>query len=101
MTPLVKKLLILAAVTGGIMIVYCMLKSARSNFSLLNHEGGETVCASHCFTNQNGEISDIYDCCTCHATISGRYEPNFHQCMCSSGYGDYCFKPVTNMLLSQ
>lgn len=96
-----KKLVIVAAVIGCVLIVYFTFKSTRSYFSLSDHGDLGTVCGSHCFLNQNNEISDIYDCCTCHATISGSFEPNFHQCMCSAGYGDYCFKPVTNMLLSQ
>jgi len=101
MTPDVKKIFILSIVAGGLIIVYFIFKTTRSNFSLTNHGDLGTVCGSHCFLNQNNEISDIYDCCTCQATTSGKFEPNFHQCMCSAGYGDYCFKPVTNMLLSQ
>lgn len=59
------------------------------------------VCQGHCFKNSNGEISNVYDCCECKATITNEFEPNFHMCMCDAGYNDYCYRPVTNFLLSQ
>lgn len=59
------------------------------------------VCSSHCFSSADGKVMDQYDCCRCMAIVSGRYEPNFHRCMCHNGYSDYCYRPVTNLLLSQ
>ena len=59
------------------------------------------VCSSHCFSDSHGEVMDQYDCCNCMATIAGNYEPDFYRCMCHNGYEDYCYRPVTNLLLSQ
>lgn len=58
-------------------------------------------CATKCTS-----VSSIYDCCVCQATgdfidDAGRFERKFRFCMCKHGYKDYCYKPVTNFLLSQ
>lgn len=89
-----------AILAAGVYIIKLFIKK-RQGFSLEDHENMNSVCSSHCFSNSDGEISDVYDCCNCMAIISGHFEPSFHQCMCNSGYNDYCYKPVTNLLLSQ
>lgn len=81
-----------------ILLVVCsailFLSQKRENF--------RGQCASQCYVGSDGEIMDIYNCCECIATMSGgEYDPKFRACMCAGGYGDYCFKPVTNFLLSQ
>jgi hypothetical protein len=77
--------------------------SKRSYFENIPRPNDSGVCSSHCTSGKdsNGGPMDVYDCCECMATVTNHYEPNFHKCMCSYGYGDYCFLPVTNMLLSQ
>ena len=59
------------------------------------------VCSGHCFRNGRGEIMDVWDCCQCKATVTNQYQPNFSKCMCAHGYKDFCYIPVTNLLLSQ
>lgn len=93
--------LFVVGITIGIGIGLLMYygRPKKLSFSLSDHDS--SPCSSHCFKNNNDEISNVWDCCDCKATVTGHYEPNFHQCMCSVGMADYCFKPVTNFLLSQ
>ena len=87
----------------GIIVIVAVIfcgKVNRSNFGGVSPDPDD-VCSGHCFKNSQGQIMDVYDCCECKATVSGSYEPNFHKCMCEAGYGDYCYLPVTNLLLSQ
>jgi hypothetical protein len=90
--------LTLSAVALGIGI---LLYRKREGYIYNNVSTSKDRCKSHCFENNSGEIMDDYDCCECMATVTGSFEPNFHSCMCSVGQNDYCYKPVTNFLLSQ
>jgi len=92
MSRVVKGLIVIALIIA-VAIIFCGSKQ-KSNFD-------SDVCAGHCFRDGNGKIMDIYDCCECRATVTNQFEPNFHECMCSEGYKDYCYRPVTNLLLSQ
>jgi len=89
------RLLVVVAVL--IVIWLICRKAQRSNFNF----GDDSVCDGHCFRDGNGHIMDVYDCCECKATVTNQFEPNFHKCMCEAGYKDYCYIPVTNLLLSQ
>jgi hypothetical protein len=58
-------------------------------------------CSTHC-----NKYGSIFDCCDCLA--SGEYITNnrgFNErkrkCLCEAGYNNYCYTPVTNLLLSQ
>lgn len=89
---MIRVLLVIGVVV--LIVILCRKPSQKSNFS-------PHVCDGHCFRNGKGEIMDIYDCCECRATVTNQFEPNFHMCMCGEGYNDYCYRPVTNLLLSQ
>ena len=64
-------------------------------------------CASHCVTGSDGRVMDDYDCCQCRATGAtfgedDGYDKRFRMCMClGAGRGDFCYTPVTNLILSQ
>jgi len=64
-------------------------------------------CASQCVTGGDGRVMDDYGCCQCRATGAtfgedDGYDKRFRICMClGAGRGDFCFKPVTNLILSQ
>ena len=90
--------LIRGLVVIGIAIVIIALL-CRSHRSTQHYDSD--VCAGHCFRDGSGKIMDDYDCCECKATVTNKFEPNFHKCMCNAGYADYCYIPVTNLLLSQ
>jgi len=93
------KVLMSVAAMAGATLIYLIIRSRRhERYSLSGSDSSK--CGSHCFEIGN-EISDKYDCCECRAIVSGNFEPNFHGCMCDSGYSDYCYRPVTNLLLSQ
>jgi hypothetical protein len=90
-------------VVTSVMLVYFRRDIYR--FTLLDSINGKRKtdprCDMHCVVDKGGEVMDVYDCCECSATVSGSYEPTFHKCMCDAGYGDFCYIPVTNFLLSQ
>ena len=72
----------------------CITDKTREKLSLED-------CSVRC-----GEGASIFGCCECLA--SGPYIENnegFDErkraCLCSAGFENYCFKPVTNFLLSQ
>jgi hypothetical protein len=104
------------AVTALIIILYILIFGAgRELFGGYHPPDISTVagrCATRCVRNGEGEVMDHYDCCECKAIISksvkardslpyDSIEPNLRLCMCEEGYGDYCYLPVTNFLLSQ
>jgi hypothetical protein len=79
-----------------ITIIY-FLTSQKSFFQNLDSDRCATRCSS---------VSNTYDCCECQATgnfidDTEKFNRKFRYCMCGKGYKDYCFKPVTNFLLSQ
>jgi len=55
---------------------------------------GYDVCHGHCLKNSSGLVEDVWDCCECRATTHATYNQGFRECMCDSGYKDYCFRPV-------
>lgn len=67
----------------------------------LNRREGYDVCHGHCLKNSSGLVEDAWDCCECNATVHATYNKGFRVCMCNLGYQDFCFRPVTNFLLSQ
>ncbi len=65
----------------------------------------ESLSWDDCSTKCN-EWGSIFDCCECLA--SGKYITNNagfntrkRECLCKAGYQNYCYTPVTNLLLSQ
>jgi hypothetical protein len=67
----------------------------------MSRREGYDICKGHCLRNSSGQVEDAWDCCQCMATVYAKYNKGFRKCMCNLGYGDFCFKPVTNLLLSQ
>lgn len=68
----------------------------------------DDTCAAHCVTGSDGRVMDDYDCCQCRATGSAGfgedpgYDKRFRICMCQqAGRRDFCYRPVTNLILSQ
>lgn len=78
--------------------------SLRTNVMAANDD----KCASHCVTDSDGRVMNDYDCCQCRATGSSGfgedpgYDKRFRICMCQqAGRRDFCYRPVTNFILSQ
>lgn len=61
----------------------------------------DEACHGHCAMDRKGLVENAWDCCECESTVDQTHEPGFYHCMCNLGYGDYCFTPRTNLLLSQ
>jgi hypothetical protein len=85
------------------LIICFICKKSIEHLSLYQIGSTDSTCASHCVKGSNGKVMEVYDCCDCKATTNGvaPYEPSFYMCMCEAGYGDYCYKPWNNLLLSQ
>ena len=112
------KLTNLAIILFGLLIVFFFLtRPTISNYENTSAYGDPSVpyslspetgaCSSHCARGTDGNIMDIQDCCECQASggvfegETDAYDTKFRSCMCQNKRNDYCFKPVTNFLLSQ
>lgn len=83
------------------MWIVILLVAAAILFILYTRREGYDVCHGHCLKNSSDQVEDAWDCCECNATVHATYNKGFRACMCNLGYGDFCFRPVTNFLLSQ
>lgn len=86
-----------------ILIVICLLAVAilACYLSKRNIEG---LSIGECAVQCSG--GDVFGCCQCQSsgltiTNTDNYNSRYRKCLCDSGYHDYCYKPVTNFLLSQ
>lgn len=101
-----------------VVAIFCLTRSQISRFTdtfVTNSAYSDTDvnvantsrCASHCVTGSDGRVMDDYDCCQCRATgdtigDDSGYDKRFRMCMClGAGRGDFCYTPVTNLILSQ
>lgn len=88
------QLLILLSLTFFLFAFNFWVKRKRENLSWDD-------CSTHC-----NKYGSIFDCCDCLAsgeyiTNNGGFNIRKRKCLCEAGYDNYCYRPVTNLLLSQ